>query len=67
MKELPCAELFEDDGRRTNGKYHKGKWGRHLTNSQLDDIMELPAPSHRKWVRAEVDNLVRQGGERKQS
>jgi len=37
MKELPCAELFEDDGRRTNGEYHKGDWGSH---SHADWIAE---------------------------
>jgi len=32
----PCDELSPEDGRRTDKEYHKGKWGHHKTNAQLE-------------------------------
>ena len=36
MKELPCAEVYPDDGRKSDGRDHKGNWGRHKKNDRLN-------------------------------
>jgi len=33
-----CDEESEEDGRQSDGRDHKGDWGKHLTNQQIDEL-----------------------------
>ena len=37
-EKLPADEIYKEDGRKSDGKDHKGDWGKHQTKEQQDKV-----------------------------